>query len=194
MQQKELLENLAALKIQVCYRSYRGRCMSAKLRENLVIDLRTRLDEETKKRMEYEIKINAFEEEKRQIAEDAEGEDGSAPDPNNAAMRALQAQIVALQNALDEQVAESSSLREEADSAKDDARSAAAETLALRDKITDLERNANESAKNRVAAVVDDGRTRSGSLSRGDGASKMDSPPKVRASLREMRGLGPFVP
>jgi len=138
MQQKELLENLAALKIQVCYRAYRGRVMSAKLRENLVIDLRTRLDEETKMRMAYEIKINAHEEERRQMEEE-EGQE--AVPVSNSAMRAIQAQLVAVQNALDEQVAESSSLREEADKSKDDARSAAAETLGLRDKIQELQKN-----------------------------------------------------
>ena len=31
----------------------------------------SRLDEETKKRMEYEVKLNAFEEERRQILEEA---------------------------------------------------------------------------------------------------------------------------
>lgn len=60
MQQKELLENLAAMKIQCCYRAYRGRVMASKLRENLVIDLRTRLDEETKLRMQVPIIVGLF--------------------------------------------------------------------------------------------------------------------------------------
>jgi len=177
MQQKELLENLAAMKIQVCYRAYRGRVMAAKLRENLVIDLRTRLDEETKMRMAYEIKLNAFEEERKQMMEEANsGEEGTNP-----AMRALQSQIVSLENTLQDQVSECSRVQQECDEAKDDARSAAAETLALRDRIAELEKDRNHLQKkmhNLESNPQLAERARSASLSRGTGAADVNSPSK----------------
>lgn len=138
MQQKELLENLAALKIQCSYRLYRGRVYTAKLRENLIADLRSRLDAETRAHVEFETKYNALMEEKRQI-EDMDDSELEAGTVSTAVVRGLQAQVVSLEEALSRQVVEASKAEEGSDKARADARAAAAETMSLRDKISTLE-------------------------------------------------------
>jgi len=138
MQQKELLENLAALKIQCSYRLYRGRVYTAKLRENLIADLRSRLDAETRAHVEFETKYNALMEEKRQIAE-CEDTEGDGSTVSSAVVRGLQAQVVSLEEALSRQVVEASKAEEGSDKARADARAAAAETMSLRDKMSTLE-------------------------------------------------------